>query len=97
MPYFLPLALSLPSHPSVILPSIFDLPLYRNVTSVICYVSTPTSTCPASSYDDIHVLQNGWSPLYAASEKGHLDVVKTLLEAGANINQANNVGICTHT
>ena len=43
------------------------------------------------------VLQNGWSPLNAASDDGHLDVVKTLLEAGANINQANYVGTCTHT
>ena len=43
------------------------------------------------------VLQNGWSPLNVASEKGHLDVVKTLLEAGANIDQGNNVGTCTHT
>eukprot|EP00731_Ephydatia_muelleri_P033538 Em0031g46a len=34
------------------------------------------------------VLQDGWSPLNAASKKGHLDVVETLLEAGANINQA---------
>eukprot|EP00731_Ephydatia_muelleri_P013582 Em0007g892a len=38
------------------------------------------------------VLQNGWSPLNAASDNGHLDVVKTLLEAGANINQANKDG-----
>ena len=37
------------------------------------------------------VLQDGYSPLYAASFGGHLDVVKTLLEAGANINQANKV------
>ena len=37
------------------------------------------------------VLQDGCSPLYVASLKGHLDVVKTLLEAGANINQANKV------
>ena len=43
------------------------------------------------------VLQDGWSPLNAASDNGHLDVVKTLLEAGANIDQANYVGICTHT
>ena len=45
------------------------------------------------------VLQDGCSPLYGASFDGHLDVVKTLLEAGAtcNINQANNVGTCTHT
>eukprot|EP00731_Ephydatia_muelleri_P013605 Em0007g915a len=40
----------------------------------------------------IFVLQNGWSPLNAASWKGHLDVVKTLLEAGANINQATKDG-----
>ena len=37
------------------------------------------------------VLQNGCSPLYTASFYGHLGVVKTLLEAGANINQANKV------
>ena len=37
------------------------------------------------------VLQGGWSPLYTASRYGHLDVVKTLLEAGANINQATKV------
>ena len=43
------------------------------------------------------VLQDGWSPLNAASFGGHLGVVKTLLEAGANINQVANVGTCTHT
>ena len=43
------------------------------------------------------VLQIGCSPLCGASFGGHLDVVKTLLEAGANINQASNVGTCTHT
>ena len=37
------------------------------------------------------VLQNGWSPLFAASCNGYRGVVKTLLEAGANINQANKV------
>eukprot|EP00731_Ephydatia_muelleri_P013572 Em0007g882a len=38
------------------------------------------------------VLQDGWSPLHEASWKGHLGVVKTLLEAGANINQATEDG-----
>eukprot|EP00731_Ephydatia_muelleri_P036383 Em0245g2a len=38
------------------------------------------------------VLQNGCSPLNAASDNGHLDVVETLLEAGANINQATKDG-----
>ena len=37
------------------------------------------------------ILQNGCSPLYAASCTGHLDVVETLLEVGANINQATKV------
>ena len=37
------------------------------------------------------VLQDGWSPLYAASDAGHLDIVKTLIEAGANVNQATEV------
>ena len=37
------------------------------------------------------VLQDGSSPLHAASENGHLDVVETLLKAGANIKQAIKV------
>ncbi|KAL5509660.1 hypothetical protein EMCRGX_G005062 [Ephydatia muelleri] len=38
------------------------------------------------------VLQDGCSPLNAASYNGHLDVVTALLEAGANINQATKNG-----
>ena len=41
------------------------------------------------------VLQDGLSPLHMASQEGHLDVVQTLIEAAANINQANKVS--THT
>ena len=37
------------------------------------------------------VLQNGASPLLASSFNGHLDVLKTLIEAGANIHQAEKV------
>ena len=43
----------------------------------------------------IFVLQAGGSPLMWASYRGHLDVVKTLIEAGANVNQTDKVGICT--
>ena len=43
----------------------------------------------------IFVLQSGWSPLIGASNGGYLDVVKTLIEAGANVNQTDKVGICT--
>ena len=45
----------------------------------------------------IFLLQDGLSPLMIAISKGHLDVVKTLIEAGANVNQTNKVGICTCT
>ena len=37
------------------------------------------------------VLQDGWSPLYIASSKGDLDIVKTFIEAGASVNQADKV------
>ena len=41
------------------------------------------------------VLQDGWSPLITSSINGHPDVVKALIKAGANINQADKVS--THT
>ena len=37
------------------------------------------------------VLQAGQSPLKASCLKGHLGVVKLLIEAGANIHQVNKV------
>ena len=40
------------------------------------------------------VLQYGWSPLHKASGAGHLDIVKTLIEAGANVNEANKKVQC---
>ena len=40
------------------------------------------------------VLQDGWSPLYAASNAGHLDIVKTLIEARANVNEATKKVQC---
>ena len=39
------------------------------------------------------VLQDGWTPLYIASNRGHLDIVKALIEAGANVNQTNKVSL----
>ena len=41
-------------------------------------------------YESIYV-QRGWSALHVASEKGHLEVVKCLLEKGANINDKDEV------
>ena len=42
----------------------------------------------------IFVLQVGKSLLMIALTNGHLDIVKTLIEAGANVNQSNKVSVC---
>ena len=57
-------------------------------TSVICNSSTLTS---AGFKMQTFVLQDGWTPLYTSCLKGHLDIVKTLIEAEANIDLANKV------
>ena len=37
------------------------------------------------------VLQDGWTPLCVASQNGHLEIVKRLIEAGANVNHTSKV------
>ena len=37
------------------------------------------------------VLQDGWTPLLSASHNGHLEIVKSLIEAGANVNHTAKV------
>ena len=37
------------------------------------------------------VLQGGWTPLGTSSEYGHLEIVKSLIEAGANVNHTTEV------
>ena len=37
------------------------------------------------------VLQDDASPLIVASQKGHLEIVKSLIEAGANVNHTAKV------
>ena len=39
------------------------------------------------------LLQFGKSPLLAASAKGYLDIVRTLISAGADLDQPDEVGI----
>jgi len=39
-------------------------------------------------------VQNGITPLHAASENGHTEVVKELLSCGADVGQADRVGVC---
>ena len=42
--------------------------------------------------DICNFLFQGQGPLWTASFYGHLNVVKTLLAGGANVNQASKVG-----
>ena len=66
--------------------------MYRNVGMYICHVilqHSPPLVQPLVMMT--FVLQDGWSPPHEASNKGHLDIVKTLIEAGANVNQATKV------
>ena len=37
------------------------------------------------------VLQDCWTPLVFASQEGHLEIVKSLIEAGANVNHTTKV------
>lgn len=46
-----------------------------------------TSVCLTLMY----CAQDGRTPLYSAVDRGHAEVVKLLIEAGANINQVNKV------
>ena len=62
-------------------------------------ISSPSLHSPTSSYAMnliimIFALQDSKSPLMIALEKEHLDIVKTLIEAEANVNHSDKVGIC---
>ena len=69
--------------------------MYRNVGMYICHVilqHSPPLVQPLVMMT--FVLQYGWSPLYKASDAGHLDIVKTLIEAGNDVNQATKKVQC---
>ena len=43
---------------------------------------------------NIFSIQDGLSPLYAASQNGHTDVVDILLRKGADVNQTTTDDVC---
>ena len=43
-----------------------------------------------SKYDHVYV-QDGWTPLNDAASQGRTEIVKMLLEKGADVNASNNV------
>ena len=44
----------------------------------------------------VYLVQNGMTPLMAASLGGHIDIVETLIEAKAQINTQNEVHLNTN-
>ena len=64
---------------------------FRHTESVLIVFHTQTIFCCCQT-------QNGGSPMYAASENGHTEVVDLLVQAGADIHLATTeVHVCTHT
>ena len=61
------------------------------------FLSLLTCMCTCDAFVPSLLTQNNSSPLFMASQKGHHDVVQTLLGAGADINIARFVvsGTCT--
>ena len=41
-----------------------------------------------------HSLQDGYTPLIAASQEGHKDIVEVLLNHGAKVDLPNKVSVC---
>ena len=41
-----------------------------------------------------HLLQDGTTPLFLASQEGHKDIVEVLLNHGAEVDLPNKVSVC---
>ena len=65
---------------------------FRHIESVLIVFHTLTIFC-------FYQTQDGYSPVYVASENGHIEVVDLLLQAGADTHLAftDEVHVSTHT
>ena len=55
----------------------------HRTTDYVCACVGRVNSCVFANSMMGFVLQNGWTPLVCASQNGHLEVVKSLIEAGA--------------
>ena len=65
---------------------------FRHIESLLIVFHTLTKFCYCQT-------QDGYSPVYVASQEGHTEVVDLLVQAGADINLAttDEVHVSTHT
>ena len=65
-------------------------------TSPLFHEMTNKCTCQCIVKEYIFPIQNGFSPLYFASQNGHTDVVDILLRKGADVNQTTTNEVCAY-
>ena len=49
-----------------------------------------------SCFTHRHIMQYKWTPLHLAAQNGHTEVVKSLVELGADIGAVEGVRLCVH-
>jgi ankyrin repeat protein len=68
---------------------LFNLIMHRHTCTVACVVAT---------VPDLRTLagQKGWTSLMLASDNGHVEAVRVLIEKGANVEAAATVRLHSH-
>ena len=62
-----------------------------NILSYTCNCACRSTILYKLKYPLGFVLQDGWPPLGVASQNGHLEIVKSLIKAGSNVNHTTKV------
>ncbi|KAL5510838.1 hypothetical protein EMCRGX_G006445 [Ephydatia muelleri] len=63
----------------------------RLASYLAIHQSTPKSAVVAEIYGQLNIALDGVTPLVIASHNGHLEIVKSLIEAGTNVNHTTKV------